>query len=150
MSGFEITSVVLGAIPLLAMVIEQYSDGLETIRGLRNWKTEFSSAMVKLRALDCSFRQSVERMLVDLVPRVQLAEMMESAGSHWWASVELRDKFRDRLSSRDHETCESLASWIVDQFIKIMKLLGIEHDASVNSGFAASLTDSQLTAARLC
>lgn len=97
MSGIEVVGLVLAAIPLVISGLEHYSEGVETIRRVRDAPAELRSVAIKLRAENIVFRNTLEILLQDSVDmRMQQALLHDVAGEAW-ADAAVEKALRRRL-----------------------------------------------------
>lgn len=68
MSGFEVTGVVLGSLPLIISAIEYYADLVQTVKRAIKYKTELKNLKRDLDAESTVFLDTLEHILDGLIP----------------------------------------------------------------------------------
>ncbi|KAF8535326.1 hypothetical protein BDD12DRAFT_893263 [Trichophaea hybrida] len=80
MTGFEIVGIVLGSIPLLVSALEQYSDGVSTIKNMKNYESIFENLHTSFVTGLSIYRHSCEELLSPLMlPDNKFHELLENS-----------------------------------------------------------------------
>ncbi|KAH7416622.1 hypothetical protein BKA64DRAFT_655611 [Cadophora sp. MPI-SDFR-AT-0126] len=63
MSGFEITGVVLGTLPLVLTALEHYGEGIKTIKSMIGYQALVGNLILDLKIETRSFQRGCESLL---------------------------------------------------------------------------------------
>lgn len=100
MSGFEITGIVLGALPLVVSLLTEYRQSLEVVRLLteRRHRREIQRYETDLSTQSILFRNSLEQVLLRVVHDDDLiARLLQSPGGDLWRNGRLNKDFQSML-----------------------------------------------------
>lgn len=98
MSGIEVAGLVLGSIPLIISALEDYADGVETIKKMIRYKKELRELVHDLQAEYCIFQDTCEWLLNGLTTTVELETLLENPEG--WKRQELARSLEERLNSK--------------------------------------------------
>lgn len=98
MSGIEVAGLVLGSIPLIISALEDYADGVETIKKMIRYKKELRDLVHDLQAEYCIFQDTCEWLLNGLTTTVELETLLENPEG--WKRQELARSLEERLNSK--------------------------------------------------
>jgi hypothetical protein len=97
MSGFEITGVVLGSVPLLVSALQLYIEGASTLKRWRFHSRELKSLVRVLETEHAKLQNVCEKLLMGMVPEAQIEAMINDPLGEAWQSREVYAKIRIRL-----------------------------------------------------
>jgi hypothetical protein len=99
MSGFEVVGVVLGTLPLVVSALENYANGVRTIRRLLQYKWEIKTLSTILEAEEVRFRNTCE-VLIDGIDRAgEMEQLLKNPGGPLWKQGMLGERLETRLST---------------------------------------------------
>ena len=98
MSGIEVTGLVLGSIPLIISALEDYADGVRTIKRMMQYKWELDQLVTSLQAEYELYRNTCEQLLNGLVSATAMEELVRDPQSPLWKSDALNKKLEELLS----------------------------------------------------
>lgn len=131
MSGLEIVGVVLGVIPILANQLDNYVQGIQTIKSFRTrrYKTEFKGHLTKLQTQKSLFVNTLGKVLEDVVEyEDDISVLIENPTGPMWGDVTIDKKIRGKLG-RDYEPFAGNMSELADLFNICCQKLGLETDS---------------------
>jgi hypothetical protein len=124
MSGFEVSGLVLGAMPLLVEALQFYKSRAKDI--LRHEEV-MNELIRKLHAEHVLFRSTCTRLIDGLVADDKMEDLLDSATEAAWAKAladGLEDKLKDRLSSAYH-FCTSTIRNIGKNLVALEAVIGL-------------------------
>jgi hypothetical protein len=99
MSGFEVTGVVLGSIPLVISALEHYAQGVSSIKRMIKYRWELKELIIALQTQYGIYRNTCEQLLDGLVSAPMLEELVKDSDSPLWQDPSLNEKLRERLNT---------------------------------------------------
>lgn len=111
MSGFEIAGLVLAVLPLVVNQLDNYSRGLTTIKGLRQYRWQLENYSSNLSAQYAIFLNTLQIFLEDLVDdHDQRSELIKNPTGNAWKDIQLQAALRDKLGRDYHAFIGIVAS----------------------------------------
>ncbi|EPE36148.1 hypothetical protein GLAREA_05486 [Glarea lozoyensis ATCC 20868] len=107
-TGVETAGLILGSLPLIISALEHYAEGVGTIEKWWRYKRELASLKRVLGAEYDRFLNTLEELLVGLVPDTALADMLKMPGGPGWADAELSRKLQNRLRNSYRSYVETI------------------------------------------
>ncbi|GAM43808.1 hypothetical protein TCE0_060r18922 [Talaromyces pinophilus] len=103
MSGFEIAGVVLAVRPLVANQLDNYSRGIATVKGLRQYRWELENYSSNLSAQYAIFLNTLQIFLQDVVDDHDLrSELIKNPTGDAWKDAQLQAALIDKLGRDYH------------------------------------------------
>ncbi|KAI0021884.1 hypothetical protein F4780DRAFT_778158 [Xylariomycetidae sp. FL0641] len=99
MSGLEIVGVVLGAIPIITLAVEQYRIGVQTAKRLKRYERELVSLSRQLELQRATLTNSCERLLEGILPPDDIENLVANPAAAAWKSEDIRSRVHFRLDS---------------------------------------------------
>jgi hypothetical protein len=100
MSGIEVAGLVLGAIPLILAGLEFYSNGIQVTKRYWRYREEFKSLVVELRCEHTMCVNSINMLLIGVVPPKEMVEFLANpGGDDRWKEKRFDRKLRERLGT---------------------------------------------------
>ncbi len=93
-SGFEVTSVVLGALPLVISALELYAEGVGTAKRYLRYKTELESLILHIDTERAIFVNTIEQLLTGIM---KLSDVVKNGGDRIWQELSVDSKLENRL-----------------------------------------------------
>ncbi|KAL4876888.1 hypothetical protein BJY04DRAFT_222564 [Aspergillus karnatakaensis] len=109
MSGFEVTGLVLAALPLLANKIDNYVQGLETLKSFRTrkYRRELQRYLDRIRTQRALFLNTLEQTLEDAVDDEDtILDLISHPSGHLWNAGTIQSSMR-RAVGRDYDVFHS-------------------------------------------
>jgi len=97
MSGFEVTGIVLGSIPLMISTLEHYKNGISVIQRYRRYERELQRLIRNLETEKVKLQNLCEKLLDGIVPPSRIDDMVENPGGDLWVKGETQKAIRTRL-----------------------------------------------------
>jgi hypothetical protein len=107
-TGVETAGLILGSLPLIISALEHYAEGVGTIEKWWRYKRELASLKRVLGAEYDRFLNTLEELLVGLVPDAALADLLKTPGGVGWADAELSRKLQARLRNSYRSYVETI------------------------------------------
>lgn len=142
MSGFEVVGVVLGAVPLLISALEHYSDGIEIIGEMLEYREVVQDLVCSFDTATARFRLTCERLLAPLaLPETTLLALLEDPESKAWEEEDLSAQLRKRLGT-SYRPYSSSVKRLMKRVNKFAEKLGLdeENGLQVRTIFLASMS----------
>lgn len=131
MSGLEVAGVVLGALPILVKALEQYAQGVRTIRKLWHYKYELETHSLALRAELAIFQNVLTWVLAGFASPTKIEELISSPESAVWKDDSLVSALQDRLGTSTVVFVDIMSD--LDQALKDFKArLGLDEGGKVH------------------
>ncbi|KAL9014677.1 MAG: hypothetical protein Q9173_000673 [Seirophora scorigena] len=131
MSGIEVTGIALAVFPIVVKGLGQMMEGIETIVRWKKYKRELEKYAFRLDTARLSFRDTLTRLLNDVVPSdVDFDLMIADPMGPLWKEPIYEERLRDRLDQSHKsylKTIESLAEGVK----KLRNKLGIDASGAV-------------------
>ncbi|SCN72121.1 uncharacterized protein FFE2_02474 [Fusarium fujikuroi] len=99
MSGFEVTGIVLGSIPIVVSALQCYMNGLGTLQNFRSYKRILKSLILTLKTEHVNLQNICEKLLTGIAPQTRIEEMIRDPFGDLWREEEIFNKLRLRLWS---------------------------------------------------
>lgn len=116
MSGIEVAGIALAVFPIVVKGLGQMMQGMETIMRWKKYKRELEKYAFRLDTASLSFRDTLTRLLNDIVPSdVDFDLMIAEPMGPLWKEPIYEERLRDRLdqSYKSYlKTIESLAKGV--------------------------------------
>jgi len=107
-TGIEAAGLVLGAFPLAIEAIKAYSDGMKTVKDMKNYQQILRQFSRDLRVERCKYDNTLLGLLTELVGPAKASRMTaDIAGAEW-----NDEDFRSQLKSRLGPAKETLDNWL--------------------------------------
>ncbi|OBT50954.1 hypothetical protein VE04_08905, partial [Pseudogymnoascus sp. 24MN13] len=104
MSGIEIVSLLLGAVPLAISALEHYKEGIDVISDFRKYRSNLKSLKTKLSIQEELYRGTLKRLLLSELSPVEAHALFPEQGaeesSALWRTKDTEDKLRRKLGSK--------------------------------------------------
>ncbi|KAF2786300.1 hypothetical protein K505DRAFT_380358 [Melanomma pulvis-pyrius CBS 109.77] len=98
MSGIEVAGLVLGAIPLILAGLEFYANGIAVTKRYWRYREEFKSLVVELRCEKTMCENSINMLLIGVMPHKDMAEFLANpCSAARWKDIKFEKKLRARL-----------------------------------------------------
>ena len=108
MSGIEIAGLVLGAFPLAIEGIKAYSNGMRTIKDIKNYQQILRQFARDLSVEKCKFDNTLLELLRELVDAATIKQMMADLACDEWQDAHFQSQLKDGLRPAD----ETLEIWL--------------------------------------
>ncbi|EEA19562.1 hypothetical protein TMatcc_009697 [Talaromyces marneffei ATCC 18224] len=103
MSGMEFVGLVLAILPLVANQLDNYSRGIETVKGLRQYRWELENYSSNLSAQYAIFLNTLQIFLQDVVDdHDQRSELIKNPTGNAWKDTQLQAALTDKLGRDYH------------------------------------------------
>ncbi|KAF2638389.1 hypothetical protein P280DRAFT_471497 [Massarina eburnea CBS 473.64] len=127
MSGFEITGVVLGSIPILVEALKSYADGVSMIKGVFTYEETYLEIHSSLVVSATIFQHSCEELLRGLVlPHSQFFALVET--HEGWDNKDLAEKLKKRIGECDFDTYMKFANRVWKRIVLLGEKLQLRKD----------------------
>jgi hypothetical protein len=130
MSGLEITGVVLGLIPLVIAALDQYADGIRTIKRALKYKTELGNLVHELKAESIIYQDTCEWILDGMVSSMELEMLVKDPGGPLWSNDKLDKQLKERLG-RSYEVYKTTVIDMNDAVREFMAKLDLDDQGNV-------------------
>jgi hypothetical protein len=104
MSGIEIVSLLLGAVPLAISALEHYKEGIDVISDFRNYHSTLKSLKTKLSIQEEIYRGTLKRLLLSELSPIEFPALFPEQGaegsSALWRTKDIEDKLRRKLGAK--------------------------------------------------
>ena len=107
-SGIEIAGLVLGAFPLAIEGIKAYSEGMKTVRDMKNYQQILRQFSRELKVERCKYDNTFLGLLTELVGPAKADLMKANLTSAEWDD----EHFRSELKARIGPAEETLDNWL--------------------------------------
>ncbi|RSL84312.1 hypothetical protein CEP51_004003 [Fusarium floridanum] len=97
MSGFEISGIVLGSIPLVISTLENYGAGISTLQRFRKYRRELQSLIRNLETERIKLENVCEKLLIGLVPPSRIEALTSNPMGDLWREEDTLRKIQVRL-----------------------------------------------------
>ncbi|KAJ8110838.1 hypothetical protein OPT61_g6422 [Boeremia exigua] len=97
MPGLEIVGVVLGALPLTIIALEQYANGVGTLERWRKYDARLRSLIRTVQTQEQIFKNILEHLLTVIVRADDRIFVLINAGGEAWHKAGIEEKLKDRL-----------------------------------------------------
>lgn len=84
MSGFEVVGVVLGAVPLVISALENYAEGVRTIKRFFGWESQLTQLILSLRIQHTKFKLNLQKLLRAAAPDYNIRDIPDDHTSFLW------------------------------------------------------------------
>ncbi|KAK8246592.1 hypothetical protein HDK90DRAFT_15116 [Phyllosticta capitalensis] len=126
MSGIEIAGLVLGAVPLIVVAMEKYSEAAKMYDSFKKHRTHLISACRRLKAEQRVYQNTYMTLLSGIIPRHEIARIVQKGPKQTsnWKRQEFENILQKRLA-RDYEVFSGLMeemNFIVREFAKELNL----------------------------
>ena len=124
MSGVEVAGLALAALPFVVNQLDNYARGLETIKGLRQYRWELESYSTNLGAQYAIFLNSLEIFLQDLVDdHDERSELIQDPQGPAWKDATFQKAVSEKLG-RDHQAFMGTIKVLCDLLGDLSQKLG--------------------------
>ena len=96
-SGIEVAGLILGVLPLIVSVIEDYREGLEPFKVWVRYRKDLQELRKVLEIEVSKLLNTCEELLASLVSEAELASLLKEPGGSAWSSATLADNLRRLL-----------------------------------------------------
>lgn len=124
MSGLEVVGVVLAVFPLIITGLEHYQHGRDALALFRGYAKELKMTTLKLSTEHERFQNTCEKLLVGIVPAVELEDMIKNPTGMWERKV-IASSLQRRLH-RSFKTFQDTTKMMQDAISDLRDELGIE------------------------
>lgn len=132
MSGFEIAGTVLAVLPLLITALEDYGEGIRTIKSMVGYKALVSDLVLDFKIETFHFRRGCEKLLSRLeVPPEQVDQLLKHPNGTRWNDPILDVKIKNLLGL-DYSNYKLLVARLFARLDKFSKRLGLKDDFTVS------------------
>jgi hypothetical protein len=130
MSGFEVAGIVLGSIPFIISVLDDYSAGLQSHPAWRKYEREVRSVVRGLSTEQHVLINTYETLLQDVVPDSEIDGLVKTPFGPAWGSERLRQSLWARLH-RDYDVFLATVNDMMDAVEEIKAKLDLGPDGVV-------------------
>jgi len=129
-TGVELAGLILATFPIIVNALENYGEGLETMKDWARFRLDFHSFLNDFIRQQIFFRQHIEDLLSSVVDsEYTMGIMLDDPDDEQWQSSALEEKLKQRLPGKqEYETYMTTVSSILDILEKIQKKLKISKD----------------------
>lgn len=124
MSGVEAAGLVLGAIPLVVIGLENYIKGVATIKRYFRYRLELESLLRALTTEYDIFRNTCEALLDGVVRQQKMVMLLKHPGGDLWKDPVIERKLKDRLQGAYSGYLDTVNNMVlvIEEFQKRLKL----------------------------
>ncbi|KAL1392316.1 hypothetical protein HDK64DRAFT_250669 [Phyllosticta capitalensis] len=97
MSGIEVAGLVLGALPLIIKAMEQYADGVTTVKKFVFYKGPLEDLSLELRVQYVICQNTCEELLGGIAAPGDIAGLLQDVDGDLWERQDLKPAIRQRL-----------------------------------------------------
>jgi hypothetical protein len=134
MSGFEIAGVVLGVLPLIITALEDYGEGIRTIKSMIGYKELVRNLVLDFQIETRSFQRGCEKLLSRLqIPPEEVEELLQFPKGKKWNDPALDAKIQELLGPEDYTQYKQLVLRLFMRLDAFSKKLGLNDDFLVSS-----------------
>jgi len=133
MSGFEVAGVVLGVLPLIISALEDYGEGINTIKSMIAYKELVANLVLDFQIETRSFERGCEKLLARLqIPSDEVEELLKSPKGKNWNDPALDARIQELLGPEDYAQYKQLVSRLFVRLDRFSKKLGLNKDFVVS------------------
>ena len=96
-TGIEAAGLVLGAFPLAIEGIKIYCNGIQTIKDMVKYREILSMFEYEISVEDFFFRQTLEGLLEENMPKSDIQRLMNDPGGELWKSTDIQAGLQELL-----------------------------------------------------
>ncbi|KAJ0415838.1 hypothetical protein BJY00DRAFT_292767 [Aspergillus carlsbadensis] len=129
-TGIEAASLALAVLPLLVNQLEAYVRGIEKIKVLRHYRSEFALYSVKLGAQRVMLLDTLEEALKGVVnDNAKVSELLSDPQSQSWHDKCLQDRLRNKLG-RSYDPFVGIMTELSELLDRLSERMGI-HETGI-------------------
>lgn len=123
-TGVETAGLVLGSLPLVLAALQAYAEGIAVTKRLWKYREGINALIISLRGAVRVYRNGVESLLTDLVPKEHLEAYVESPRGVLWQQSDFDTKLKQRLGTSYDDYLDTLdqVNRLAGECMKLLKL----------------------------